>query len=383
MKKRSGTPRARWPLALVALAALWGTALYVGLGAIWVAALLCALFLLTDLITFFACLSGTQVYQTMSVPECVTGELLTLEAEVRGPAAAGLCVYAFRRAENTYFEERMPALAWHTLRSLKVSLPVHAVDVGLQYAGIVSLRLYSPLGMFSAVLKLGTALREGPRPVLVLPRLRPVDEPLFGEGTGLGQRDRRIFAAGDVDSVSGSREYQEGDPLSRVNWKLTAARRDLYVKEFDSVGLRESSVLYVAPFPHALRQNALEAALAGGALLLKGNDLTLRLDRETHVVRRGDITQLARVLAHCPDRVSDISGQNDALAALSDERACCAVLTDGDTRTCRQLGSLPRGSLAFALGAPGWRRDAIRACRLGNVNLCIERTGEGWQWLRA
>lgn len=376
-------PRVRWPLALPVLAVLCCAALYAGLGALWVAALLGALFLLSDLIVFLACLSDTQVYQGLSAVECITGETLGLDFQIRAPSTGGLCLFAVCLAEYTYFDMDPPELSWRKLDTLNTGAAVRAAGVGSQRAGVLGLRLYSPMGLFSKRLRLHTAGREGPRPVLVLPRLRPVAVPPFAEYVNLGQRDRRTISSGDVDSVSGSREYVEGDPLSRVNWKLTAARRELYVKDFDSVGLRERSVLYVAPFSKILRQHALEAALAGGALLLEHNDLILLLGGCRSTIRRGDVTLLARELARCPDMEPDTAGQNDVLAALSAERACSAVVTDGDERTCRLLGALPRGSLAFALGAPAWSKQAVYACRMGNVNLCMGRTGEEWQWLHA
>lgn len=375
--------KARWPLALLLLALVTFLGLYMGLGAIWVAVMMGALCMALDFAAFLAALPELQVDQTLSASECVTGEQLTLTMKIRASKTAGLCAFMAARSERTFFEENQPELPWQMLPSLKSSMQIRSRDVGPQRAGVAELRVFSPLGLFSKNLKLGTAKLEGPRQVLVLPKLHQLMDPVYAERLDFGQHDRQMIRTGDVDSVSGNREYQEGDPLNRINWKLTAARRELYIKDFDGVGKQDCSILYVAPFLPSMRQMALEAALAGGVRLLEFNELTLRLGGEQHTIRRGDGAQLAHTLALCPFMKPNIKEQNEVLTQLTSRRSSCAVLTDGDENTCRLTGALPRGSMVFALGAPAWSRPAIQACRLSCVNLCIERTGEEWKWLHA
>ena len=385
MKENDRAPRMtrpRWPLLALLLAALLAAALYMGLGALWLPVLLGALLAVTDGAVFGHLFRQIRVLQTLSAADCVTGDALTLELQVRAPATLALCLAEQRRAAQTYFPGRPPELLWQPLPALKDESALRAADVGPQRAGVSELRVFSPLGLFSRRVKLGTLRCEGPQPVLVLPRLHRIGEPPAPPAADQGQRDRRTLRTGELDGVSGNRDYVEGEPLSRVNWKLTAARRSLYIKEFDNTGLRQDSVLYVAPFPPAQRKNALEAALAGGALLLRGNDLSLLCGGTRTVVRKGDLTALARALALCPDGGAGDEAQNEMLAALAAERSCCAVLTGGDEETCRLLGTLPQGSLAFCLGASGWSNPALKACRARGVNLCRERVGEEWLWLR-
>lgn len=376
--ERRGGQRARWPL-LAVLLPFGAAALGLGLGALWLPVLLGGLLALTDLTLFLAGLRGVQVFQTAAPPECVTGERVTLTLEVRGGAMLSLCLLERRLGAQTFFAGAEPAAPWQPLGALREEFAARAVSVGAQRAGVVALRLFSPLGLFARQLRLGTALREGPRPVLVLPYLYPADEPPLVPPADQGSHDRRDRRAGEFDSVSGSRGYEAGEPLSRVNWKLTAARRELYLKDFDSVGLRRDNVLYVAPFPAEQRQQTLEAALAGGALMLRGTALTLRCGRSRVPVPQGDLTALARALALCPTLPPDDTARSDALAELAQGRSCCAVAADGDENFCRLLARLPRGSMVFAIGAPGWRRTLPQLCS-GQINLCTERTREGWKW---
>ena len=61
-----------------------------------------------------------------------------------------------------------------------------------------------------------------------------LDEKLFG--------DILTIPAASGDSVAGAREYAEGDPLKRVNWKVSARYGELFVKEYD-IPARENVVI--------------------------------------------------------------------------------------------------------------------------------------------
>ena len=61
-----------------------------------------------------------------------------------------------------------------------------------------------------------------------------LDEKLFG--------DVLTTPASSGDSVAGAREYAQGDPLKRVNWKVSARYGELFVKEYD-IPARENVVI--------------------------------------------------------------------------------------------------------------------------------------------
>lgn len=73
-----------------------------------------------------------------------------------------------------------------------------------------------------------------PRSPLASSAKEILDEKLFG--------DVLTVPASSGDSVAGAREYVEGDPLKRVNWKVSARYGELFVKEYD-VPARENVVV--------------------------------------------------------------------------------------------------------------------------------------------
>lgn len=95
---------------------------------------------------------------------------------------------------------------------------------GWAEAGRITLESRYPLGLFRAWGYAQTGAR-----VLVFPRPLSGREPLGSpeqQGSLLGDKGR------GTDDFAGHRSYQAGDPPKHLNWKLFAAERGLYTKEF-------------------------------------------------------------------------------------------------------------------------------------------------------
>lgn len=92
-----------------------------------------------------------------------------------------------------------------------------------------------PLGLFRRRLVAGPAAGA-----LVLPRFTSL---------GAVARPREFEAAlavpraGSGNEILGVREYQRGDPLRRIHWRLSARRGELVVREFEPPGVRVLTVL--------------------------------------------------------------------------------------------------------------------------------------------
>ena len=76
------------------------------------------------------------------------------------------------------------------------------------------------------------------------------DEKLFGE--------RYLLSAESGSSVTGARAYRPGDPLKQIHWKKTAARGEVYVKQYEQP-MRENILVLLDNANHGLTG---EAALA-------------------------------------------------------------------------------------------------------------------------
>ncbi len=67
------------------------------------------------------------------------------------------------------------------------------------------------------------------------------DEKLFGE--------RYLLSAENGSSIAGARAYRPGDPLKQIHWKKSAARGELYVKQYEQP-VRENLTLLIDNCAH-------------------------------------------------------------------------------------------------------------------------------------
>jgi uncharacterized protein (DUF58 family) len=91
-----------------------------------------------------------------------------------------------------------------------------------------------------------------------LPSLRPIGDSL--------SRDRMWQ---DPSRPSGVREYRPGDPIKHIDWKSTARRGDLFVREFDS-SISEHAVIFAEAITTSVpwegyRSDVLEATMTASA----------------------------------------------------------------------------------------------------------------------
>lgn len=99
----------------------------------------------------------------------------------------------------------------------RLSFAVRPPHVGPYVVGVPQVRFYDPLGLFSLV------RRPDVEPVTVVPRIVDIVCPrnLAGPPSEMASAAQPVHAAGP-DSYNGVREYQTGDSLRHIHWKLTA-----------------------------------------------------------------------------------------------------------------------------------------------------------------
>ena len=110
--------------------------------------------------------------------------------------------------------------------------------MGVKSFGPVSIHLTDPFGIFEF-----TITEDDPDWVEVLPKIEEVPELAF---KGSPHSDRYgiydVQSKGNSVNFVGVREYQSGDSLRNVAWKLSAKRGDLFVKEFENMVNAEISL---------------------------------------------------------------------------------------------------------------------------------------------
>ena len=181
-----------------------------------------------------------------------------------------------------------------------------ARHIGEIRIGVACLEYTDILGLFRARIKREDMLR----PILVLPRSFDVEPLRFlqsDEGRSLQNRNTE-----DLASPEDTRAYRAGDPLKRVHWKLTARRRELIVRKFETPAPPDTLILLdcAAPGPAAgdpeaaaqLRDTLCETALSVAEMQVRG-DIPVRVPlygRQTGEFlsdRSGNTGVLAEMLA--------------------------------------------------------------------------------------
>lgn len=102
---------------------------------------------------------------------------------------------------------------------------------GVYTLGPVAVIAGDPLGIFT--LRLDYAQQSG---LMVMPPIVPLAEIEVAPGGRAGEGRRRSRETIELTvSASGVRDYQPGEPISKIHWPTTARRDQLYSRQFDSM----------------------------------------------------------------------------------------------------------------------------------------------------
>lgn len=188
--------------------------------------------------------------------------------------------------------------------SLTAALP--ALHVGETQAGVATLYITDILGLVRLRARGGSRML----PLLVLPRSFPVEPLRFLQGDEGRSLQNRLTE--DLSSPEDIRAYRAGDPLKRVHWKLTARRRELIVRKFETPAPPDTLILLDCTAPKepdaqpdtvaSLRDTLCETALSV-AEIQAGADTPVRVPLygeqagEFYSARSGGVSRLPEMLA--------------------------------------------------------------------------------------
>ena len=223
---------------------------------------------------------GDDARVQLQVRAATSTPAIELWEPVAGVGGAALRVAPLRKGEATAATYRLP-----TTRR------------GLVRVGPLSGELRDAFGVSRRTLWLAPA-----RDILVYPTAVQVPLPQLGSGSGPLSRWLASRALGhpSADEFRSLRDYVPGDDLRRVNWRISARRDDLVVRESDPAAALHLTVVFDLDLVRYSsdgfeRAVAVVASLATSAVQL---DRPLRLmttDSEEHIV---DATHLDEVLEH-------------------------------------------------------------------------------------
>lgn len=82
-----------------------------------------------------------------------------------------------------------------------------------------------------------------PIDLLIYPRVRQIARGFLVNRELEGAQDTQFTRSEELSSIAEIRDYQEGDALKRIHWKLSARHQKYLVKEFDGTLVNDSVVL--------------------------------------------------------------------------------------------------------------------------------------------
>lgn len=125
--------------------------------------------------------------------------------------------------------QKFTFLLWH--QSLEWETSWEARSRGVYRVEYLSLRGGDGLGLTQAALEIPLPL---PRVFAVYPRIQPVRGELFLRDLWDSQWGGRGYME-DITVIKSSRQYQNGDPWKRINWRMAARQQPLQVNLYETI----------------------------------------------------------------------------------------------------------------------------------------------------
>lgn len=296
-----------WALLAISLSALL-CGMSLGGRIFYLTALFAVLALLFSLLSILFSRWKMRVHAFLSAPQVLRGETahLTVTAGKRGLLPVYPLDVTVLCGDTQLTLTAQPSF----LQEQSISLPLPAQHVGLFSVGISEYVFYDVLGLFRARVR---CKKDSFSSLTVLPRPFDVEELHFlpgDDGRALPNR-----TAEDLSSPEDTRPYRRGDSLKRVHWKISARKRELIVRRFETPAPPDTLVLLDCSQPGGeddtdetrltLRDALCETALSVISMQLKSQS-PVRMPlygthaQEFHSSAMEDLPHLQRLLACQP-----------------------------------------------------------------------------------
>ncbi len=180
-------------------------------------------------------LSGTTVNR---------GDAVKMEIAVSHKSLLPIAPVSLRMRRTSNTEGGVIALTRLGRRKHRVTHQFNADHVGAMYPGVESFVVSDLFGFFKREHK---PEKEG-KELLVLPVPFEVEPLTFAAGDMGVETMKRAME--DPSNPSDFRSYQQGDPLKRIHWKMSARKREVFVRVFEEPALPDALVLLDTSKPY-------------------------------------------------------------------------------------------------------------------------------------
>lgn len=289
-------------LLIIAAGALY-SGLSLGGRMFYLSAVFAVLALLFSLITLLIARRTLSVSCQAAPAQLPRGEKARLRVRLHQHGFAPVAPVALTLSVGGGAEEHLLPLR-HGSASLELEFTVP--HVGETRVGVDQAFISDILGLF----RFSLPCKEASAALLVLPRSFEVAPLRFLQGEEGGPAQNRITE--DLSSPEDTRAYRAGDALKRVHWKLTARKRELTVRKFETPAPPDTLILLDCAAPAGMPEQAaaLRDALCETALSVA--EIQARSDAPVRVPlygqaaneflsdRGGSVALLSEMLARQP-----------------------------------------------------------------------------------
>lgn len=298
--------------------------------------------------------------------DCIRGEEIAFTVSLTNRSILPIPRVLARLAYTNLFgqvEETIEArtvLAPH--ESSSFAFYVRFQHVGTYEAGLGTLRVYDPTGLFSARADVGRMQR-----IEVAPRIYDLERLEIEEVSLTESEDAHQAVFFDSLDYTGVRDYALGDSMRLIHWKLSARTDQYYTKLFESYGNPGVCVLLDLHAPYddpdllmsaydglveaacSLGRYALDNGLDFEMKYLDDDACTVSLDKTACADGSLWVSQMppARSDAHHDDLPRLLEGELDASGGLNNVVLVTAGLTDAIAADALQLRSIYKNPIVF------------------------------------
>ena len=206
------------------------------------------------------------------------GEKVTLEVTLEYRSIVPVAPLLVEMGPGVDQENRNMIVDAASGRPVAFDLPCHAAHVGVLQPGVEAVTVTDLFGICSRRVE---PRREGSG-LLVLPQPFEVGEQIYAAGESGSESMAR--ASEDVTSPADVRQWQQGDPMRKIHWKLSARKRELLVRRYEAPVMPDALILLDCAEPP--RQAGAEAlADVKDALLETAASIMAESTRTDHPAR--------------------------------------------------------------------------------------------------
>ncbi|MCH5288133.1 MAG: DUF58 domain-containing protein [Christensenellaceae bacterium] len=166
----------------------------------------------------------------------------------------------------------------------RMQLPFHAAHIGVSRPGVKAVTVSDLFGLFSVTKKPEVEGSE----LIVVPTPFDVDELTFAPGDSGSETMAR--ATEDVNNPADVRNYQPGDAMKKIHWKLSLRKRELMVRRFEEPVLPDALVLMDCSAPPKIGHEEAEADMRDALLETAASVMaqTLHTDHAARLPLQGE-----------------------------------------------------------------------------------------------